>query len=626
MTLLNSYLWFRGGVKLGGNAACGIKPTGQWVQSYRPFHEAPRRSLSRGGFYRTPWAGKLLVSSFFGAEMPTVGANAPGATLAILEIQGRDGEATRVPLLRDRVVVGRLPESDVRINHPTVSRRHAEFFRDPFGRWWIRDLGARFGVRVSGRLVQEQVVASHEEVRLGEFVLRMSDAQGPENDSRHFERLETVTLVDAPHGHYSGLEESEEPRIAGSHLAALTEFGHRLIDIDSRTERLDALCQLLVSTPFRAEHAFALRLSKARPHEIPRRLASASALGTITPQHISRSLLTVFAKERAPVLASNAPIGPVDAELSVAFGPARVAATACLLNEDEEWLDVLYLLLPASHGTREWLTLSSLAATLFRQAEAAWSSRRRAEAHVRIERELEEAREIQRRLLPKAPAIEGLEIAIGFEPCRWVGGDYVDAAAMSDGRVLLTVADVCGKGLQAALVTGDLHAMVHSNLQNRVSPGQLMNSLNNYLCEYLPDMSFVTMHTLMMDPASGDCDYANAGHPLGILVNPGGALRTLAPIRNIPLGLQKGEYSQERARLDRGQWLVLYTDGLTDLANEEGAMLGPEGWESLLADCGRQVGVESALDFAAAVNLRLDAYRGDSVPQDDRTFLIVRRK
>ena len=66
--------------------------------------------------------------------------------------------------------------------------------------------------------------------------------------------------------------------------------------------------------------------------------------------------------------------------------------------------------------------------------------------------------------MPTPQLFPALDWAIGFEPCHWVGGDYVDAAPMADGRVLLTVADVCGKGLQAALVTSNLYAMVRATL------------------------------------------------------------------------------------------------------------------------------------------------------------------
>jgi len=545
---------------------------------------------------------------------------------AQIEIRARGQHVVGRHVIRERAVIGRLPDCDVQIGHDTVSRRHAEFFRDPFGRWWVRDLQSRYGVRVNGQRVRERVLAGLDEVQLGDFTIRLA-RPADRMDQGSFDQLTRVALDDAPDCTVSTLDDREGPSIAASHLTGLTDLGSRLIDTEDPAGRMRLLCDLLVSRSFVGQAALALRMDKSQPEESPRVMMRAQPLAGANGQaHISKTLLKKFWETRAPVLASNAPVGPVDAELSISFQALKIAALACPLYEDDDWLDLLYVVLPAQYGTREWLTLASLAATLFRQAETAWKSRKQAEVHVRIERELEQAHEIQRRLLPKQPSFAGLDVAIGFEPCRWVGGDYVDAVRAPDGRVLLTVADVCGKGLQAALVTGDLHAMVHSGMGGGRSLKELMRSLNEYLCEYLPEMSFVTMLAILLDAKSGDFEFANAGHPPAAIVGPGTALEELPRTRNVPLGLETMDFFCGAGHVERGQWMALYSDGLTDIADEKGDMLGQEGLIERLRQVGAKTNGGAAQHFARLLAQQLERYRGATLPQDDCTFLIAGRE
>src|SRR5207237_776453 len=119
------------------------------------------------------------------------------------------------------------------------------------------------------------------------------------------------------------------------------------------------------------------------------------------------------------------------------------------------------------------------------------------------------------------PRVPGLDVAIGFVPCQAVGGDYVDALRMGDGRVLLAVADVCGKGMAAALVASSVYTLVHSGVQARMAFRPLMEHVNRYLCDTLTAGSFVTMFAAAIDPQTGEMEYANAGHPPALVLQPG---------------------------------------------------------------------------------------------------------
>src|SRR5690349_14962734 len=103
----------------------------------------------------------------------------PAAELPFLLITDAQGASRRVVLRTGRVVSGRWSKADVVLDDPQVSRRHAELFRDPFGRWWIRDLGSRNGTQVNGAEAKEQVLDPGDEVRIERFKLVFKGTGGP---------------------------------------------------------------------------------------------------------------------------------------------------------------------------------------------------------------------------------------------------------------------------------------------------------------------------------------------------------------------------------------------------------------------------------------------------------------
>jgi serine phosphatase RsbU (regulator of sigma subunit) len=286
-------------------------------------------------------------------------------------------------------------------------------------------------------------------------------------------------------------------------------------------------------------------------------------------------------------------------------------------------MELLYAVLPPEYGTGEWLALTVMAGKQYQQAEAAWRARRSAEDHAVVERELERARQIQMRLVPHDPQIPGMDIAVGFSPCRWVGGDYVDVLPTPDGRVLLAVADVCGKGLPAALVAASLHTMVHASVLGGTGLCDFMTNLNRYLIQTQASETFVTMIAMLVDPRTGAVEWANAGHPPPLALAPGGAPRPLRAESQFPLGIDEQTINCHHATLAPDELLVLYTDGLTELKTD-GKFLGVDGLCEHLTRVYAQPHME-ARDAAAGLTQALDALQHAHLPQDDRTFLLARR-
>jgi len=419
---------------------------------------------------------------------------------------------------------------------------------------------------------------------------------------------------------------AQAPQINATHLSRVMALGRRLMGIDDSLMRLRVLCEFVVGEGLPAESATMVRLREGsapkilsgpffRPNDSARR-----------PPYFSHGVFTTLWETREPVLASNAPsVAAGIRRLSMVGALRQLAVVACPVDADESKMDALYVEFPAKYGTVEWLTLVAFAAEAYQQSELAWEVRKHAQAHAFVERELEMARQIQEGLVPKTLRFEGLDVAVGFQPCRWVGGDYVDAVPMPDGRVLLAVADVCGKGLQAALVASSLHTMVRVTADAGGSVHQLMDRLNNYLCNYLPEHSFVTMICMAIDPRTGEVECLNAGHPPAFIVAPDGSIHQLQSEANIALGMLPTELSVERSFLAEGEVICLYTDGLSDRTGVDQEMLGTDRLAEGFSAIVKQSPLASVEDLRIRLIQMLDNYSGSQLAADDSAFLVARR-
>lgn len=540
-----------------------------------------------------------------------------------LEVEG--GSIQRKPraMLDQHTVIGRTPGLSLTLDHDTVSRKHAEVFCDPFGRWWIRDLGSTNGTTVNTETVSERVLRPGDRIGIGDYRLRFNVGTLSEVKIGGPALEETLDGSAAP-SWMRTLRDVEPPQISATHLSTLMGLSRRLLAMDSGHERLEALCDLLVSTDFHGTVALVVRLQTGEPSRI--------LAGPKRPPHVpddapyvSRTVLKQAVETQEAVLGTNLPQVNPGLELTLSADVSPLATVAVPIHRDDHSTDILYCNLPPHYGRSDWLALIALAGEAFQQAETAWAARRHAQQHAAIERELETARIIQHALVPKRPRYPGLKIAIGFDPCRWVGGDYVDTVQLSDGRILCTVADVCGKGLQAALVTFSIHTMIRALADHAKTVPEILDRLNRHLCEYLPEDSFVTMVSIAIDAATGAIEYVNAGHPPSFVFNELGAARALASAENPALGLTPCTFTAQHDLISPGEVVLLYTDGLTELKNNAREMLGEEELRERFAAIYQNQSALSIDEASQALTHMLDEFRGDELPEDDRAFLLARR-
>ena len=577
------------------------------------------------------------------------GAAVGGGTVMPEQAKGflsiREGEGApsrRVPLKGDRMVVGRSPDVELQLDNASVSRQHAELFLDAFGRWWIKDLGSRNGTFVNGEVTQdEELLKAGDSIQIETFVLEYEAAEGadgarprkaPTGAGLEANLEMTLAVSDAPEsGSLQRLDQMAAPKIDSSHLSKLTEFSGVLLGTEDPLERVVELCRLMVGQPFQGNSAVAVRLDRGQeaeqePKMLCEPVSGKNWRGGEAP-YISRTMLREVMKSLVPIVASNTGAGGQDSlEISLAGSVMEMSAVACPIRVSDDQLDLMYVSFPGEFGTGEWLAMASLAADQYQQAEKVWEARAISEQQAVMEKDLARAERIQNGLIPDEIDIDKIEVGIGFEPCKWVGGDYVDVIERPDGKTYLVICDVCGKGLQAALITASLHTMMHMSVNGDASLPDLISRFNDYLCDTLPDESFVTAIGMILDRDTGDIETINCGHPPAMIVQKDGKVRELKASEHPPLGYVPFDFESEHAKVDVGELLSIFTDGLTELEDPAGNMLGIPGTGGCLERIFPPDKQSRTIDeLTNDLTAQLDAFQADAVRPDDRTFMLVRR-
>ena len=265
----------------------------------------------------------------------------------------------------------------------------------------------------------------------------------------------------------------------------------------------------------------------------------------------------------------------------------------------------------------------ALLETLARAAALAIHNSRLAERLVQQERERAElalAAEIQRDLLPHAGAhgfpIHGINI-----PARAVSGDFYDILPLSDGRIWFNVGDVSGKGINAALLMAKTSSLFRCLAKSAEHPGQLLNAINNELCETNSHGMFVTMVGGIFDPRTGMVRLSNAGHEPPLLFHADDESFSAVPADAPPLGIAFGiagpdGFPSTEFNLQGGS-LYIFTDGLTEATTFGGGMLGNDGARALIRDHAAEAPELRLKNIAGAVKLPGQSLR------DDLTLLVV---
>ncbi|HET9270341.1 MAG TPA: SpoIIE family protein phosphatase [Vicinamibacterales bacterium] len=186
-------------------------------------------------------------------------------------------------------------------------------------------------------------------------------------------------------------------------------------------------------------------------------------------------------------------------------------------------------------------------------------------ARATTSREWREAQAIHRGLLPAVlPDVPGCRLAWRWEPASGFGGDYYDALPLAPDRLAVCIADVCGKGLPAALLVSSLQATVRAFVDEDAAPHEAVTRVNRALCRQGAHGRFVTLFVAVLDTREGVIQYCNAGHNPPILVRANGTVSRLESGGAVVGVFDAATYTGGRAAVGRGDRLLLFTDGLVE--------------------------------------------------------------
>jgi sigma-B regulation protein RsbU (phosphoserine phosphatase) len=546
-------------------------------------------------------------------------------TMPEILVQSPDGSRQTVPLTTERVSIGRSRESDIYLPGEWLSRRHAEIQRRADG-FYLVDLKSKNGTQLNGARIAEQRLAEGDEIVLGEHHLTFIDDAPIAEES---DVMPPGTLVFSTRDVFDVGTPATRPARSGGWekriLSLLSGAAAALFTHRPLAEIFEEILTLLLDAVPGAERAAILLLEGAPSRPVVK--ASRSRKGE-TISSVSRSIARKVVEEKVVLLVPNVMEDVAfKAQESILATGIRSALCAPLWfrppgSDQDVVIGLVYLDTRRRAGAfaeddRPVVTaLANVAAAKIENARLLEESleKRRMDDDIRM------AAEIQTSLLPReAPRVPGYDLVGSTKPCRGVGGDYFDLMT-HEGRLLIALGDVSGKGIGAGLLMTMLRASVRAHWKGS-SVTQAMAHINETVCENTPGNKYITFFLAQLDVASGHLSYVNAGHNPPILCRADGRVENLGE-GGVVLGLiENVSYAEGAVDLAAGDTLIVYSDGVSETWSAEDEEFG----DARVGEVVRRGRGLDALALQAEVLRQLDGFSGGAKATDDRTLIILKR-
>jgi serine phosphatase RsbU (regulator of sigma subunit) len=490
---------------------------------------------------------------------------------------------------RDMLIIGRNPDCDLVLEPKSVSRRHAAIVRRE-GDYLIKDIGSTRGTFVNGqKLIQPVVLRSGHIIQIGEIQLSFKTQavliqEGDEDQSTVFAAIDLSTPSDRSFP-------TVKPEAKVKALQQISQaFGSTLI----LSEILERVLATLFDIFPRAERGFVLLEDRQRRILAPEAIQVRS--GPPGDLCISKSILQRVLNDCQAILSKD-----VSAEFphSESVSGSNIRSLMCvpILDQKQRPLGVIQIDTRDGRGRFEQEDLDLLASVASQISIAVQNAQLHQDLlkQKELEQELQFARQVMQALLPERPAsVPGYEFWDCYEPARHVGGDYFGFLPIFDAadtrreqaqRWAIAVGDVVGKGLPAALLTAKLSAEIRLFLQGETDPARVVNRLNRQLAENGVLDMYVTFLLAMLDLRTHLLLVANAGHPFPLIRRAGGRIEEFGKGQSgLPLAIE-GDWVYETVEttLEPGDFVMLFTDGVTDALSPENERFGDQALRLHLA-------------------------------------------
>ncbi len=545
-----------------------------------------------------------------------------------LLISGPEGSSTSIELGKPTLSLGRSADNDLPYpDDPWLSRYHLSFEKQEDA-WFVKDCASRNGTVVNAVSLKEpHRIRSGDRIYAGHLTIEVRETL-PESakpvisfvqqeEERITREATIVTSLDKLLGKSAAADVKVEreatlntTRVVGALIRAGQELaGHR---------PLDELFQVILNLSLSAMEAKRGVIMTLEDGELVVRASEGVGFS------ISTAVRDRILRERCSLVISDAQMEDgLRQQRSIVMHRVRSMMGVPLQTGDRVigliYVDNGAILRPFSQEDLDLLTvMANVAAIRIEQARLIEVE----QSEKLMELELTQASEIQAMLLPtEAPVYAGYDLAGHNLPCRTIGGDYYDFLPYSDGRVGLVVGDVSGKGSPAALLMSSLQARVQMLRESNPDPASAVTLLNRNLAERCPAGKFITFFYALLEPATGKLTYSNAGHNYPLLLRANGSVEKLAG-GGMVLGLfPTAHYELRETKLDPGDMLAMYSDGVTEACSPLNEEFGEEGLASFLwtrksESCGELV--SGLVDY-------LRNWHGSSIFNDDFTIVLVKR-
>jgi len=540
-----------------------------------------------------------------------------------LLIQCPDGQMKTVPLITERISVGRSSAAELCFPEDAgLSRQHFAF--EPEGEeWTVQDLGSKNGTFVNNiPLKAKLILKPGDRVTAGHLVIVYSpDAKKPEPGVVVFEGDEssspaTSTVVTSLEGALSNQTMALErggPK-ASAPMQALIRAGQELAEARPLAELFPVILDLAIQA-VNAKRGVLLLLEG---EELVARAHKGDNF------RISTAVRDRVLKEKSSMLVRDAQLDEAfKGRMSIVEQKVHTMMAVPLQTKDRI-IGLIYVDSPfvIREFTKDDLSLLTVMANIagIRIENARLTEIEEAERIMK--KELTLAADIQGAMLPeRAPDVPGTDLAGYNAACRTVGGDYYDFFPFADGRLGMALGDVSGKGIPASLMMMALHARVQVLAEDPGDLAAFMSRLNKATCAKCPSNRFITFFFCVLDTKTGDLAFANAGHNPPILVRKSGQAEMLeggGPVLGI---LPIATYREQHTRLEPGDMLVLYSDGVTEATNLSYEEYDEERFIEVLT-ANRE---KPAVDIVDAVTNSLAEFAAGAPQADDITLVVAKR-
>ncbi len=547
--------------------------------------------------------------------------------MAVLKHATGDLTGTLVELKNDVTVIGRLPECDIILATNGVSRRHAEI-RKVGAAFHLVDLGSLNKTRVNDIALAggaEHLLKENDRINICdvEFVYHVDQPPKPKDPAPADDVMVVTESAGSENPDFRTLEASRSSTMASAvrpevKLKAILEITRSLstqLRIDAVAPKiLDSLMEIFPG----AERLFLMLqdpaskrlVRKAFKHRPQKRTSFARTVPEDeVPTSISRSIVDFVLGQKKAVLSQDAG-DDKNLPSSASISDLKIRSIMCvpLLTPDNKALGIIQL---DTSDRRQFneddldvLTAVASQAAISIQNASMFESLLERE---RLNRDLKLAEQVQKRFLPQSvPTIEGYEFFAHYQPTYEVGGDYYDFVPLSSDRMAMALGDVAGKGVAAALMMAKFSGDTRYCILTENGPAPTATRLNGLLCAAGIEDKFITLGLVVLDAPARKLTLTSAGHTPVLIRRADGRVDEVGQeVSGVPLGIVDDlVYEQTEVQLDKGDVVVLYSDGVTDARSPADELYDSQSNHRLIKRVAQTSGGAAAVGRAILQDIR----------------------